>query len=59
MKEVPSGVPVDEAGKRLKLDDRGWARSASTQMFLAGSIPGYYAEMKAVLEKERKLGAIR
>ena len=60
MKElVRTGVPVEEAGKRLKLDDLGWARSASTQTFLAGSIPGYYAEMKAVIEKERKLGAIR
>ena len=60
MKElVRTGVPVEEAGKRLQLDDLGWARSASTQTFLAGSIPGYYAEMKAVIENERKLGAIR
>ena len=50
---------VEQAGKRLKLDDLGGARSASTQTFLAGRIPGYYAEMKAVIEKERKLGAIR
>jgi hypothetical protein len=46
-------------GKRLNLDDLGWARSASTQTFLAGSIPGYYAETKAVSENERKLGAIQ
>jgi cyclase len=58
MKElVRQGVPVEEAGKRLKLDDLGWARSASTNTFLfGGSVPGYYAEMKAVLEQEQKLG---
>jgi hypothetical protein len=57
MKElVRQGVPVEDTGKRLKLDDLGWARSASTNTFLlAGSIPGYYAEMKAVLEQEQKL----
>ncbi len=55
---VRQSVPVEEAGKRLKLDDLGWARSASTNTFLlGGSIPGYYAEMKAVLEQEQKLGA--
>jgi hypothetical protein len=61
MKElVRQGVPVEEAGKRLKLDDLGWARSASTNTFLlGGSIPGYYAEMKGVLEQEQELGARR
>jgi len=61
MKElVRQGVPVEESGKRLKLDDLGWARSASTNTFLVGgSIPGYYAEMKAVLEQEQKLGVRR
>ena len=55
---VRQGVPVEEAGKRLKLDDLGWARSASTNTFLFnGSVPGYYAEMKAVLEREQKAGA--
>jgi len=61
MKElVRQRVPVEEAGKRLKLDDLGWARSASTNTFLVGgSIPGYYAEMQSVLEQEQKLGARR
>jgi hypothetical protein len=60
MKElVRTGVPVEEAGKRLKLDDLGCARSASTQTFLAGSIPGCYTEMKAVIEKEQTVGAGR
>jgi cyclase len=54
---VRQGVPVAEAGKRLKLDDLGWAKSASTSTFMAGDVPGYYAEMGAVLAAERKAGA--
>ncbi len=50
-------VPVDQAGKMLKLDDLGWAKSASTSTFFANDIPGYYAEMAAVLAAEQKLGA--
>jgi glyoxylase-like metal-dependent hydrolase (beta-lactamase superfamily II) len=53
---VRDGVPVEDIGKRLKLDDLGWDRSASTNTFLySGSIPGYYAEMKALLEQEQRL----
>jgi hypothetical protein len=50
-------VPVAEAGKQLKLDDLGWDKSASTSTFFANDIPGYYAEMGAVLAAEQKLGA--
>jgi glyoxylase-like metal-dependent hydrolase (beta-lactamase superfamily II) len=58
MKElVRQGVPKDQAGRRLKLDDLGWAKSASTSTFMANDIPGYYDEMAAVLAAERKAGA--
>jgi len=58
MKElVRQKVPVAEAGQRLKLDDLGWAKSASTSTFMANDIPGYYAEMAAVLAAEQKLAA--
>lgn len=50
-------VPVEQAGKMLKLDDLGWDKSPSTGTFMANSIPGYYAEMAAVLAAEQKLGA--
>ena len=58
MKElVRQGVGPDRAKQLLKLDDLGWAKSASTSTFMAGDIPGYYAEMAAVLAAERKAGA--
>jgi hypothetical protein len=41
----------------LKLDDLGWAKSASTSIFMARDIPGYYDEMAAVLATECKAGA--
>jgi hypothetical protein len=49
---VREGVPKVDAGKRLKLDDLGWARSASTSTFMANNIPDYYDEMAAVLAAE-------
>jgi glyoxylase-like metal-dependent hydrolase (beta-lactamase superfamily II) len=53
MKElVRQGVPAMEAGKRLKLDDLGWDKSASTSTFMANDFPGYYDEMAAVLAAE-------
>ncbi|MEO6340686.1 MAG: MBL fold metallo-hydrolase, partial [Caulobacteraceae bacterium] len=53
---VRQGVPAAEASKRLKLDDLGWAKSASTSTFMANDFPGYYDEMAAVLAAERKAG---
>jgi cyclase len=58
MKElVRQNVGKEQAGKLLKLDDLGWAKSASTSTFMARDIPGYYDEMAAVLAAERKAGA--
>ena len=51
---VREGVPTAEAFKRLKLDDLGWAHSASTSTFMANDLPGYYDEMAAVLAAEGK-----
>ena len=55
MKElVRQGAPAKDAGKLLKLDDLGWAKSASTSTFMANDFPDYYNEMAAVLAAEGK-----
>ena len=54
-KDLPrQGVGAAESAKRLKLDDLGWAHSASTSTFMANDFPGYYDEMAAVLAAEGK-----
>jgi glyoxylase-like metal-dependent hydrolase (beta-lactamase superfamily II) len=49
---IRRGVPADKVVPELGLESLGWARSASTATFLAGDVPGYYAEMSAVLKGE-------
>ena len=49
---VRQGVPAAESAKRLKLDDLGWDKSASTSTFMANDFPAYYDEMAAVLAAE-------
>lgn len=49
---VRRGVPIEDVVPELGLEDLGWDRSVSTATFLGNDIPGYYAEMAAVLETE-------
>lgn len=50
---IRRGVPVERVVPELGLASLGWDRSASTANFLANDVPGYYAEMAAIVAAER------
>jgi glyoxylase-like metal-dependent hydrolase (beta-lactamase superfamily II) len=55
---VLDGIPRDRAAAALKLDDLDWAHSVNTQSFLAGTVLGYYDEMKRVIAEEKALDTV-
>ncbi len=52
---VLQGIPRDRAAAALKLDDLGWAKSASTSTFLGNDVGHYYDEMARVIAEEKAM----